>query len=142
VSLHVIVGLGETDRELMSLASRVLKVGIVPALFALTPTPGTAMASAAAPPVKRYRRVQLALYLLRKGAISLRDLKFDGDWLAPLGYLNLGDPQDLAGAFMTSGCPGCDRPYYNESLRGPIYNFHRRPTAAEAVELLREATEP
>lgn len=70
------------------------------------------------------------------------DLEFDGDWLAPLSYLNLGDPRDLAAAFMTSGCPDCDRPYYNESPRGPIYNFHRRPTVAEAIKLLREATEP
>ena len=26
-------------------------------------------------------------------------------------------------AVLTSGCPGCNRPFYNERPRGPIYNY-------------------
>jgi biotin synthase len=29
-------------------------------------------------------------------------------------------------AFRTSGCPDCNRPYYNESPGGLIYNFPRK----------------
>ena len=40
-----------------------------------------------------------------------------------------GDP------FMTSGCPGCNRPYYNERPSGPLYNIPRRPTDVEIAEI-------
>lgn len=142
VSVHLIVGLGETDRELVTTASRALEMGAIPALFAFTPVPGTAMENTKPPPVKRYRRLQLALYLLRTGAIKLSQLKFDGDSLAPLNYLPIGDPQRLSEAFMTSGCPDCDRPFYNERPRGPLYNYHRPPSAFEAKKLLEEAMTP
>ncbi|HDI74230.1 MAG TPA: hypothetical protein ENF57_04430 [Candidatus Korarchaeota archaeon] len=33
------------------------------------------------------------------------------------------DPDDFKEAFLTSGCPSCNRPFYNERPRGPIYNF-------------------
>ena len=30
---------------------------------------------------------------------------------------------------MTSGCPHCNRPYYNEDPRGVLYNFPFRPNS-------------
>ena len=35
-------------------------------------------------------------------------------------------------AFQTSGCPDCNRPYYNERPSGPFYNYPRMLTTAEA----------
>ena len=35
--------------------------------------------------------------------------------------------------FETSGCPGCNRPYYNERPGGMLYNYPRPLTAAEAA---------
>ena len=29
----------------------------------------------------------------------------------------------LSEMFQTSGCPNCNRPFYNENVRGPIYNY-------------------
>ncbi|MEM2915121.1 MAG: radical SAM protein, partial [Candidatus Bathyarchaeia archaeon] len=37
--------------------------------------------------------------------------------------------------FKTSGCPGCNRPYYNERPGGPIYNYPRKPTSKEISEI-------
>ena len=37
--------------------------------------------------------------------------------------------------FMTSGCPGCNRPYYNERPSGPLYNYPFRPDAGEVAEI-------
>jgi biotin synthase-related radical SAM superfamily protein len=34
--------------------------------------------------------------------------------------------------FETSGCPGCNRPYYNESTRGPMYNH---PVALDTKQI-------
>jgi biotin synthase len=38
-------------------------------------------------------------------------------------------------AFRTSGCPDCNRPYYNEKPSGPIYNFPRELTKKEIYEV-------
>jgi biotin synthase-related radical SAM superfamily protein len=42
-------------------------------------------------------------------------------------------------AFETSGCPGCNRPYYNESPRGPLYNYPRPLTPDETQSAIEEA---
>jgi biotin synthase len=39
---------------------------------------------------------------------------------------------------MTSGCPDCDRPYYNEEPKGPLYNFPRRLRDDELSEILND----
>jgi biotin synthase len=38
-------------------------------------------------------------------------------------------------AFQTSGCPGCNRPYYNESPGGPLYNYPRKLKQNELTEV-------
>jgi biotin synthase len=37
--------------------------------------------------------------------------------------------------FVTSGCPGCNRPYYNERPGGPLYNYPRPPLPEEITEI-------
>jgi biotin synthase len=39
--------------------------------------------------------------------------------------------------FLTSGCPGCNRPYYNERPGGPLYNFPRQLLPEEIEETKR-----
>jgi biotin synthase len=34
-------------------------------------------------------------------------------------------------AFQTTGCPNCNRPYYNEKPSGPIYNYPKDLTEKE-----------
>ena len=41
VTTHLIVGVGETDEDAMRLMSKLFPMGINPALFRFTPTPGT-----------------------------------------------------------------------------------------------------
>jgi biotin synthase len=33
--------------------------------------------------------------------------------------------------FLTSGCPDCNRPFYNEKPSGPLYNYPRQPDKKE-----------
>ena len=40
-------------------------------------------------------------------------------------------------AFMTHGCPGCNRPYYNERPGDEPYNFPFKPEKAYVKEILR-----
>jgi biotin synthase-related radical SAM superfamily protein len=41
-------------------------------------------------------------------------------------------------AFQTSGCPDCNRPFYNERPGGPLYNYPRPLTPAEASKAITE----
>jgi biotin synthase len=42
-------------------------------------------------------------------------------------------------AFETSGCPDCNRPYYNESPRGVMFNYHRPLVAGEIQQAISES---
>ncbi|MBI5014482.1 MAG: radical SAM protein [Deltaproteobacteria bacterium] len=138
VSVHLIVGLGETEREMVETIQRVKDLGAVPHLFAFFPEAGSLLEGRPQPPVDRYRRVQLARHLIAAGGASTGDMTFGEDGrivdfgvdVAPL--LWEGD------AFRTSGCPGrdgetsCNRPYGNERPGGTLYNY---PFAPEAEDL-------
>ncbi|AMM53151.1 radical SAM protein [Pyrococcus kukulkanii] len=125
--VHIIVGLGETDYELLRTIAEVYERGGIVSLFAFTPIKGTPLENYKPPSVKRYRRIQWAHYLIKTGKATLRDFEFDED-----GNL-VGFPRDGVNpiAFVTQGCPWCNRPYYNERPGKEPYNF---PTS-EMVEI-------
>ncbi len=141
VSTHLIVGLGETEREMVETIQRCVDMGVLPALFAFTPIPGTALENNPQPSVPAYRRVQLARHLIFHGIARYEDVCFDGkDCISDFGV----DKEVLAGMiqkgepFLTSGCPNCNRPYYNEKPSGPIYNYPRSLTKKETQQILQE----
>jgi len=37
--------------------------------------------------------------------------------------------------FMTTGCPGCNRPYYTSKPSGPIYNYPRNLNKTEQEDI-------
>ncbi len=127
--VHLIVGLGETDREMVETMARLYGMKAEVSLFAFTPVKGTRLENAKPPSLMRYRRIQLARYLLEKNLASPGDFKFDnGGNLTSFGIpkeelLGLVSPE----AFATHGCPGCNRPYYNERPKKEPYNFPVRP---------------
>ena len=128
VSTHLIIGLGETENEAISLIQRCFDMGVSPALFAFTPVRGTVLESKPQPLIESYRRVQLARYLIVNKCARSEDMHFDGvGCLIDYGVeketltwiVETGKP------FLTSGCPHCNRPFYNEKPSGPIYNYPR-----------------
>lgn len=137
---HIICGLGETEQELLSCAALLVQEQVTVALFAFTPLKGTALQGHPPPDGAVYRRMQAALFLLRKGAVSLAEMKFNEGRLVSFGLEKGQLRQQLQGgaAFQTSGCPGCNRPYYNERPGGFIYNYPR-PLTEEEIE---KALEP
>ncbi len=44
--------------------------------------------------------------------------------------------------FRTSGCPDCNRPFYNEPPGGPLFNYPRPLTRAEADRAVQEMEMP
>lgn len=141
VSTHIIVGLGETEKETVTLIQQCHELGVTSALFAFTPVRGTALANKPQPPLDKYRRIQLARYLIINGITRIEDVQFDKeeriiDFGVPketlLPVIESGEP------FLTSGCPGCNRPFYNEKPSGPIYNYPRRVTAKEVLSICQQ----
>jgi len=137
VTTHLIAGLGETGEEFVKMIQLCVDLGVYPALFAFTPIPGTVLSSRPSPPIDYYRRLQVAHYLITKGIRRYEDMAFKNGQLVDFGVskdelrkiIMKGEP------FMTSGCPGCNRPYYNERPSGPLYNIPRRPTRGEIADI-------
>ena len=139
VSTHLIVGLGETEKDVTSLIQECIDMTVLPALFAFTPIRGTALEDRVQPDVTVYRRVQLARYLIVNRIARFSDMAFGVDGKID----NFGVEKNLLEGvveggkpFLTSGCPGCNRPFYNEKASGPIYNYPRgiRPEEIAAIK--------
>lgn len=138
VSTHIIIGLGETENEAISLIQRCFDMGVSPALFAFTPVRGTKLETKPQPPVESYRQIQLARYLIVNGHARSENMHFNSagcltdygaeeeilEWIVETGK-----------PFLTSGCPNCNRPFYNEKPSGPIFNYPRSICQSELDEI-------
>ncbi|GIX27136.1 MAG: radical SAM protein [Burkholderiales bacterium] len=140
---HLICGLGETEREILTVAQRIKDMGGHNHMFAFFPERGSLMEDW--PPVDRaqWRRVQLARFIIDYAGGRIDDMQFDEagrvvDFGLPEDELELlirsGKP------FRTSGCPGkddeevsaCNRPYGDSSptdIRSFPFALNRRDVA-------------
>ncbi|WP_366923942.1 radical SAM protein [Metallumcola ferriviriculae] len=140
ISTHLIAGLGETEEEMIDIMSLLIKSGVTIGLFAFTPVRGTRLEHASPPPLPSYRRLQAALYLMVNKFTEKDSFTFVDGILTDFG-LPAGELCSLLAtgqAFRTSGCPGCNRPYYNESPGSTLYNYPRALHAEEKQAVLRE----
>lgn len=137
-SIHLIVGLGESEYEMVQRMLWVRDLGLSTGLFAFTPVQGTALASRPQPPLSQYRRMQAVRRLILHGA-RIADFAFDErgtmTGINPVGWR---DALASGEAFRTSGCPACNRPFYNERPGGTMYNYARPLTTDEAQQALAE----
>ncbi len=134
VSTHLIVGLGETEKEMVEIIQKCVDMGVIPALFAFTPIFGTALAHLPQPSVQKYRRIQIARHLIVHGKTRFENMHFDEkECISDFGLNTQTLLQIIRTSepFLTSGCPDCNRPYYNEKPSGPIYNYPKGLTEKE-----------
>jgi lipoyl synthase len=119
---HLIVGMGESDLDLLSQVQAIRDRGGHSHLFAFFPERGSLMDHLPAVPRPQWRRIQLGRYLIDFRGHHVTRMRFDA-----VGQLvDFGLPQheldaviEDGVAFRTSGCPGkvaadisaCDRPY-------------------------------
>jgi len=138
VTTHLIAGLGETEKEIIQMIQWCVDMGIYPGLFSFTPIRGTALEGNPQPPLHSYRRVQIAQYLITRGETRYENMKFSrSGCLIHFGVSEAKLRQVVKSGFpfITSGCPDCNRPYYNERPGGPLYNYPRLPMPEEIVEI-------
>jgi lipoyl synthase len=144
VGIHLIVGLGETEKEMVETIQQGQNMGAYTHLFSFFPEKGSPMEEHSPPTLGQYRRIQLARWIINEGMGSINQMKFDekgrsidfGIDINPL--IQMGEP------FMTSGCPGrdgrvaCNRPYGNERPSGPIRNFPFMPEPEDIEEIKKQ----
>ena len=146
-SIHLIVGVGETEEEMVSAIARAHRMGARVHLFSFFPEEGSLMETTPQPPLNQYRRMQLARYLIEHDLANSEEMTFEDGALNGFGIskekaydiITLGLP------FMTSGCPGktmenaCNRPYANETpaqaAKGLIRNFPFHPEKKDLTKI-------
>ncbi len=141
VGIHLIVGLGETEKEMVDAIQHGQDLGATTHLFSFFPEKGSPMEKHPSPPLGQYRRMQIARWIINESLGSAGQMKFDEQGrLIDFGMeieslVRTGEP------FMTSGCPGrdgrvaCNRPYGNERPSGPIRNFPFQLEAQDIEEI-------
>ena len=141
IGMHLIVGLGESDRDALAICRDLHAVGGHSHLFCFYPERGSLMDHVPAPPRARWRRLQLARYLLEYANHPFDALVFDESG----ALIDFGmEPAALAAIvnsgvpFRTSGCPGkdrpdvsaCDRPY-GDSPPSDIASYPFQPAGGD-----------
>ncbi|HBW37429.1 radical SAM protein [Desulfosporosinus sp. BICA1-9] len=126
LATHLIVGLGENEEEMVRCLQTLYDRGITVALFAFTPVKGTRLEGIKPPEMAHYRRIQVAHDLIRQGLARVDQFHF-GEGKVLDFNLSIDELQKTRGGepFQTSGCKGCNRPYYNEKPGEELYNYPR-----------------
>jgi len=79
VGAHLMVGMGETEEQMVSLMDRLWRMGVLNHLFSFFAEEESELSHVSQPPWATYLRVQLARYLIEEGLCSHKDMGFDGD---------------------------------------------------------------
>ena len=138
---HIIVGMGETEHDILTLVQRLVDMGGHSHMFCFFPEKGSLMDHLPATPRDQWRRVQVARYLIDYRGVRVDQMRFDEagrvkDFGIPNAELQTIIDQGLA--FRTSGCPGkfredlsaCDRPY-GDSPPSNIASYPFQPRPAD-----------
>jgi biotin synthase len=150
VGLHLIVGVGETEHEMLKTIQRAHDMGANTHLFSFFPEEGSAMEDVPQPPLGVYRRVQMGRYIINYNRGRFDDMTFNPSGQLTSFGLSEEDYEDIltkGEAFMTSGCSGetmdnaCNRPFGNctphQAAMGHWRNYPITPNADD-IELIRE----
>ncbi len=141
ITTHIIVGMGETDRELYEVMRKFYESTVTVGLFAFTPIKGTRLEGKKPPSLKRYRRAQVVRSFFASGKRFEPEFDEKGNLIA----IKTSDADEFVKnprIFVTNGCPNCNRPYYNEEPLGPMFNYPFPPKSTERLvkEFVKDAS--
>jgi biotin synthase len=156
VNCHTLVGLGETDRDLVETFVRLRDRQIYSYLFCFNPEPDSRLAAHPKSPLARWRRVQLVKHLVETDGFAWDRFDFTDDGaltrirgiddhpVGPLGPGTIERAIDSGVPFMTDGCggpngePGCTRPYGSYRPSEPIRDFPFAPSPDDLTRVRAE----
>jgi biotin synthase len=140
VGAHLMVGMGETEQEIVSLMGKLWEKGVVNHLFSFFAEKGSTLADRQQPPWSSYLRIQLARFLIEEGKSFSDDMDFD----AQGRIVHYGVDEDplmetirKGRPFMTTGCSGsdgqvaCNRPFGNCLPDVKQWNYPYLPNVEE-----------
>jgi biotin synthase len=145
---HIIVGMGETEHDVLSLVQRLVDLGGHSHMFCFFPEKGSLMDHLPATDRGQWRRVQLARYLIDYREGRVENMRFDEQGrVVDFGFSESEVEETIARgvAFRTSGCPGkfaedvsaCDRPY-GDSPPSNIASFPFPPNKSDLRKIRRQ----
>ncbi len=142
VTTHLIIGLGESEKEAADFIFDMYEMGISVGLFAFTSIKGTSLEDRSPPDLSSYRRIQVVRELVSKGLLQRNQVHQNAE-----GRISFGIDREIilkalasGTAFQVTGCKGCNRPYYTERPRGPMYNYPRPLTKEEVARAIEETS--
>ena len=142
---HIIVGMGETEKEVLHLVQELVDLGGHSHMFCFFPEQGSLMDHLPATPRDQWRRVQLARYLIDYCDVNVAQMKFDDQGRVVdfgISETELEATINSGIAFRTSGCPGkfaddisaCDRPY-GDSPPSDIASYPFHPNSKDLKKI-------
>ncbi len=149
---HIIVGMGETEYEVLNLVQELVDLGGHSHMFCFFPEEGSLMDHLPATPRDQWRRVQLARYLIDYRDVRVDQMTFDDAGRVKtygIPDAELSDIIDAGIAFRTSGCPGkfqedisaCDRPY-GDSPPSNIASYPFQPNKKDVRKIRKQLDIP
>lgn len=146
VNCHILIGLGETDRDLVDMFFKCYSKEIASYLFSFNAEPGTVMENVPRQSIKRHRRVQFTKHLIEEKGLKREAIQFNKD-----GFISGIDAEDSfmqetideGLPFMTNGCPdrdgvmACNRPYGSYRPGEEYRDYPFKPMGSE-LNIIRE----
>lgn len=149
VNCHTLVGLGETDEDMIDLFSMLTQRQVFSYLFCFNPEPDSRLGDQEKAPLHRWRRIQLARFLIEDEGFTRDQFEFDEE--GSLTQIDGSVGEDViekavaAGIpFMTNGCPGpegepgCTRPFGSYRPSEPIRDYPWLPTSDDLDQIRTE----
>ncbi|MCS7083355.1 MAG: radical SAM protein [Aquificaceae bacterium] len=143
---HLVVGLGETEQEMIEAIQRVRDLGARTHLFSFWPEEGSMMEKERPCPAPQFRRVQMARYLIDNSISRYENMSFNERGQV----IDFGVDKDTfeevfnsARPFMTSGCRGkttevaCNRPFGDSSV-SDIKSFPFKPSRTDLKSIRKQ----
>jgi biotin synthase len=146
VGAHLMVGMGETEKEMVALMTRLWRLGVANHLFSFFAEEGSRLAERPQPAWDNYLRIQLARYLIEEGQSSYPEMGFDEK--GQIRHFGIRSEKltrviDSGAPFMTTGCLGpdgevaCNRPFGNCLPDVRQWNYPYMPNLEER-DLIRQ----
>lgn len=147
VNCHTLVGIGETDWDLIDTFIRLRDRQIFSYLFAFNAEPDSRLGEHPKATISRWRRIQLAKHLVESEGFDWDHFDFDSNG----SLVHMRGPEELVVTavdsgmpFMTNGCPGengepgCTRPYGSYRPTEQFRDFPFQPTQEDLVDIRTE----
>jgi len=140
VGIHLMVGMGETEGQVVSTMERAWNMGAVNHLFSFFAEPGSPLQDRPQPPWPAYLRTQLARFLLEERSVHASAMSLDNEGHIidfGLPHDEIMEAIDLGTPFMTTGCldqdgeVACNRPFGNCLPGEKQWNYPYPPNEEE-----------